>query len=141
MVAALRRESDFARSQRRVVKSEHTLAKSYGFAVNKQGQSIIDRCLPRLEQIVDTDRASGRHNEVVWQALRNTKNQPLRLLVAGISVAASKKLGTNYDGQKTLLETALWIGHQLLVKVSDTQERAGQVDIQWALRVGVWGID
>jgi DNA-directed RNA polymerase len=141
-------ETEFDRSLERLTKSEVQRSR-LGYAMTLPGQALTRLHYERLAARIGQDRGqvSGdgplaealrplaaryktKRDRAVWGALKATDTETLavRLLTAGISVAESDWLGTNRDGEKTLLHTALWIGGNL-----GCARKLG-------LDVGAWGI-
>jgi DNA-directed RNA polymerase len=101
-------------SVERLAKSEEYRRIATGLGTTKQGLAVTRRHRGALADSIAKDRAHS-HAKAVWRALRGVKDDDLalRLLVAGVSVCASNRLGADEDGNANFRDTALWLGSNL----------------------------
>jgi DNA-directed RNA polymerase, mitochondrial len=114
----------------RAAKKDVQLEKDEGLDVSRRGRALFDYYLPELKEHVEADKSYGRRDRDVWKALKDVDNLEDRLLRAGITVAASTRLGVDNHGEKNARDTALYIGRAL-----------GQRDVDISWKVGNWGAD
>jgi hypothetical protein len=114
----------------RSTKNDVQLEKDEGLAASRRGQALFERHLPELMEHVAVDKAYGRRDRAIWEALKDVENLEDKLLRAGITVAAHSRLGVDKYGEKHPRDIALAIGRAL-----------GQqgTEIKW--KVGNWGTD
>ena len=128
--ARLRQYGDRGYSEIRVETREAYIAAEHGFEATKQGRALEQRYLSELADAIEADKRYGKRDHEVWLALKNVGDIAGRLLRAGITVAASERLGVDRKGEKNCRDVALWIGRRL------GQNRR---DLQW--KTGMWGTD
>jgi hypothetical protein len=122
--------SDYDRTLTTVTEAEAFRAKSDGAGTNLQGQAVTRHYRELLADLIGADRTRRGRNTAVWGALNGMDDEAiaLHLLTAGVTVCELNKLGTDGNGDKTYVQTALYIGRNL-----------GHTRKLGAL-VGAWGI-
>jgi len=105
-----RADFDIDQSHGRLVRSEEHRAKDTGDGTTKTGLALTRKWLSDLAGHIARDRV--RKNRGVSAALKGLSDETVarRLLIAGISVANSERLGADENGKKNLLDTLLFIG-------------------------------
>ena len=118
----------------RLWRSEDHRGHTTGFGTSAQGQALARKYREQLAKRIGGDRTKRRRDKTVWRALKDIGDAALavRLLVAGVSVAAANYLGTDDEGEKNLRDIALWIGRNIRPSVSEREVN---------LKVGAWGIE
>jgi DNA-directed RNA polymerase len=103
---------DLDKSVERLVNAEGRTAYSVGYSLTLSGRALTAKYLPQFIKIIEAEKA-GRRNPTIWRVFKSLKIDALalRLLVAGINVAAADDLGIDRKtGEKTYLDIALWLG-------------------------------
>jgi hypothetical protein len=119
----------------RLWRSEDHRGHTSGFGTTKQGQALARKYREQLADSIRTaDRGKRRRDKTVWSALRDIGDAALalRLLVAGVSVAAANYLGTDDDGEKNFRDIAQHIGRNIRPFINEREVN---------LKVGAWGIE
>jgi DNA-directed RNA polymerase len=123
---------DKDKSVERLVDAEGRTAYSVGHSVTLQGRALTRKYLPELIGLIEAEKTLRRRSHAAWRVLKSIKSDALalRLLVAGINVAAADDLGIDREtGEKTYLHIARFLG-------SYFGER-GKV----GFKIGAWAID
>src|SRR6516225_6444795 len=96
---------DLDKSVERLVNAEGRTAYSVGYSLTLSGRALTAKYLPQFIKIIEAEKA-GRRNPTIWRVFKSLKIDALalRLLVAGINVAAADDLGIDRKtGEKTYL--------------------------------------
>jgi DNA-directed RNA polymerase, mitochondrial len=126
--------ADLDKSVERLVDAEGRTAYSVGHSLTRQGQALTAKYLPVLIGLIEAEKKRRRSDWAIWPSLRSIKTDALalRLLVAGVNVAAADDLGVDRKtGDKTYLDIALWLGRHFNFNLR------GEI----GFKVGAWAID
>jgi DNA-directed RNA polymerase, mitochondrial len=142
---------EFDHSVKRVVEAEDYRWRGTGFPTTRQGSAILREYLPQLEEVIRADRGSSKRDKKLWKTLKDVKNLPLRLLVAGINLCANHDIDTDDDDDPStpypascdsFRDDTLFIGRNLISqRGNELQVRAGAWGIDMLRRLPIFGLD